>query len=117
MAVCALLVQQAEAVSHRVTKHKVRKLSNQLIQVNLDDNTKLLQGLNQKIASITNLVEVKRMEPACDADCKAKWKNLKDTYRRKKTEQPKSGAGAQKPDKWKFRTMLQFLDPFIREGK
>lgn len=51
---------------------------------------------------------------------KAKWKQVRDTFRTKRNEYkgkaPRSGAGADdiyKPT-WKFYSSLQFLDPFLR---
>ena len=41
----------------------------ELIQISLSANEDLFSIVNDKIAKITNLVEVKKMEPACDAVC------------------------------------------------
>ena len=49
------------------------------------------------------------------ADCKAKFKNLKDTYRRKKKDEKdiKSGSKGSNSKKWPFYEFLTFLDPVV----
>ncbi|CAG2222750.1 unnamed protein product [Mytilus edulis] len=49
------------------------------------------------------------------ADCKAKFKNLKDTYRRKKKDEKdiKSGSKGSNSKKWPFYEFLAFLDPVV----
>ncbi|XP_025093730.1 transcription factor Adf-1-like isoform X1 [Pomacea canaliculata] len=46
---------------------------------------------------------------------KKKWKNLRDTYQKRKKEQRKyrSALGARKKIKWRWSRMMQFLDPYL----
>jgi len=71
LAIAALLNSaEAHKHQHRSKHHHHRHLiDQQFIQVNLDENTKLFEIVNEKIAKATNLVEVKKMEPACDEEC------------------------------------------------
>ena len=56
-----------------------------------------------------------------DEDCKEKWINLRDYYRRKKDENPKvvsgkSGdAGGRKGRKWAFFDQMDFLRPYMQK--
>ena len=42
------------------------------VQIGLRTNNDLLSDVEQKMAKVKNLVEVKKLEEACDADCQAK---------------------------------------------
>ena len=47
----------------------------------------------------------------CEDNLKGGWRNLRDTYRRKKQElKAKSGSGNKKKTEWTFFEMLRFLD-------
>ena len=65
----AALLNSAVAHKHRARHHHHKHLEHQFIQLNLDENTKLFEVVNEKIAKATSLMEVKKMEPACDEEC------------------------------------------------
>ncbi|KAL0179916.1 hypothetical protein M9458_025358, partial [Cirrhinus mrigala] len=47
-------------------------------------------------------------------EVKAKWKNLRDTYTRKKRleqDGSRSGRAAKKKKQWKYMRVMDFLDP------
>ncbi|KAG7462774.1 hypothetical protein MATL_G00188300 [Megalops atlanticus] len=49
-------------------------------------------------------------------DCKRKWKNLRDTYRRemaKEQERSRSGAMATTQRPWRYSAIMGFLNPFL----
>lgn len=51
-------------------------------------------------------------------DCRKKWKYLRDRYikeKRKEKDAMRSGAGASWKSRWKFVTILGFLEPHIKE--
>ncbi len=53
-------------------------------------------------------------------EVKAKWKNLRDTYTRKKRlEQDgnRSGRAAKKNKQWKYMRVMDFLDTSIEHGR
>jgi len=50
-------------------------------------------------------------------DCKKRWRNIKDTYNRKKrSRQMGTGSAAKnKPSKWQLADILSFLDVAVYE--
>ena len=45
---------------------------------------------------------------------KKRWKNLRDTYlRRKREEKGRSGDAGGKKKEWKYKQVMGFLEPFI----
>uniref|UniRef100_A0A667X0S8 MADF domain-containing protein n=1 Tax=Myripristis murdjan TaxID=586833 RepID=A0A667X0S8_9TELE len=51
-------------------------------------------------------------------DCKKKWKNLRDTYRRerkKERESCRSGAEASTHRPWRYSQIMGFLNPFLED--
>ena len=67
MKVISLLLLSATQ-AHKLEKHK-SGWEKELIQISLSANEDLFSVVNDKMSRITNLVEIKKMEPSCDAAC------------------------------------------------
>jgi hypothetical protein len=63
--------------SHR--QHGAKSLESSLLEINHEANRDLLKIVHDKLNRATNLIQVQRMEPACDADCKKKCDAEADT--------------------------------------
>nr|XP_055069810.1 transcription factor Adf-1-like [Misgurnus anguillicaudatus] len=50
-------------------------------------------------------------------ECKRRWKNLRDRYikERKTMKEKKSGAGAEQKTKWRYFSIMSFLEPHVRD--
>lgn len=51
-------------------------------------------------------------------DCKKRWKNLRDTYRKEKKkekERSRSGSEASSQRPWRYSQIMAFLDPFMED--
>ena len=77
-----LFVGGAEAHRHHHKHHSHNKGSSwekSFLQIGLQTNSELLDGVNEKLAAVQELVEVKKMEPACDGVCQQKCDSTADS--------------------------------------
>merc|ERR1712080_646184 len=79
------LIVAALALSsaHKLERRPVGGYEKTLIQINLDSNDDLMNVVNQGLNNVKNLVEVKKLEEACDDECKKKCDDDADKEVRK----------------------------------
>jgi len=72
----ALLLNSDSVQAHKLNKHHHHhhgsSWEKDFVQIGLRANNDMLAEVEDKMKKVTNLIEVKKLEEACDADCQAK---------------------------------------------
>lgn len=72
----ALLLNSDCVQAHKLNKHHHHhhgsSWEKDFVQIGLRANNDMLAEVEDKMKKVTNLIEVKKLEEACDADCQAK---------------------------------------------
>ena len=68
----AALLGSTDATNLSRHKHHGPSVEKDLIQIRLESNQNLFDIVNQKISKISSLVEVRKLEESCDAECQKK---------------------------------------------